>query len=328
MYYELPAYSGPFKDLIPEYISYMRGLGYDYGKPILYRLREIDLFFKQQGFDQLEITEEMFELWEKKRSNENEINQRRRTSVLIAFSKYLALRGFDNIYIGESARKSPRNNFIPYIFSKAEISNLLNVFKCWTDATPSDCDTSAVAVIVSLFYGCGLRKAEALRLRLSDINLSTGTIRIMDSKNHESRLVVASESVKRQLIKYFSRFCMFKASDEFLFCNGKGNPFYDGKLYGKYKKAMTEAGIQPRESGKLPRIHDLRHTFCVHALEAMTAKGFDLYTSLPLLVAYLGHKSISETEYYLRLVEQNFNSVTAASREYAPELFPKVRARK
>jgi integrase len=324
MYYELPACSGPFKDVIPEYVEYMRGLGYDYGKPILYRLRQIDLFFKQHGFSQTEITMEMFELWEKRRGKESEINQRRRTNILIAFSKYLVLRGFENIYVGESARKIPRNTFIPYIFSKDEISGLLNVFRRKTSECPFDYETAAVAVMISLFYGCGLRKTEALKLGMRDIDLLTGKIRIMDSKNHKSRLVVASESVKRQLFKYCDRFCTVSAPDEYLFRNEKGDIFSDAKLYGRYKKAMTEAGITPRESGRLPRIHDLRHTFCVHTLEAMSSKGFDLYTSLPLLVAYLGHKCISETEYYLRLVEQNFSSVTVASHEYEPELFPKV----
>jgi len=286
----------------------------------------MDLFFKQHGFEKMEITEEMFELWEKKRGNESEVNQRRRTSVLIAFSKYLALRGFENIYVGESARGVPRDTFIPYIFSKDEISRLLNVFKRWNAVNPADYEMAAVAVMITLFYSCGLRKTEALKLRLRDINLSVGTIRIMDSKNHESRLVVVSESVKRQLYTFFNRFCMFSAPDGFLFRNEKGDMIGDHKVYSKYKKAMIEAEIHPRESGRLPRIHDLRHTFCVHTLEAMAAKGFDLYTSLPLLVAYLGHRCISETEYYLRLVEQNFNSVITASREYAPELFPKVRA--
>ena len=161
-------------------------------------------------------------------------------------------------------------------------------------------------------------------MRINDINRNTGSIRILDSKNHVSRLVVASESVIRQIIGYIDRFCVGCAPDSYLFKNSKGGMFRDWKLYSIYRKAMTAAGIHPRENGRLPRLHDLRHTFCVHTLESLTLKGFDLYTSLPLLVAYLGHKCISETEYYLRLVDANFTSVTDASKVYAPSLFPKV----
>ena len=53
----------------------------------------------------------------------------------------------------------------------------------------------------------------------------------------------------------------------------------------------------------------MRHAFCVHTLEQMQAKGFDLYTSLPLLSVYLGHKHITETEYYLRLVDECHSSM-------------------
>jgi site-specific recombinase XerD len=321
MYYKIPPCSGPFKDVITEYVEYKRGLGYDYGKPTVYRLCEIDLFFERHGVTSVEVTEEMFLRWEKRRENESVVNQRKRVSALITFSKFLASRGFGNIYVGEIAPE-PHAQFIPYIFSKAEIASMFCILRQQT-ASGNVC-VAAAASMFCLYYGCGLRKSEAQNLRIRDINRNTGSIRILDSKNHVSRLVVASESVTRQVTRYLDRFCVGCAPDAYLFRNGNGEIFRDWKLYSIYRKTMTDAGIRPRESGRLPRLHDLRHTFCVHALESMMSKGFDLYTSLPLLVAYLGHKCISETEYYLRLVDVNFTSITDASRTYAPMLFPKV----
>lgn len=67
----------------------------------------------------------------------------------------------------------------------------------------------------------------------------------------------------------------------------------------------------------------LRHTFCVRALEQMQAKGFDLYTSLPLLSKYLGHKHITETEYYLRLLDEHFGEILAKAAAYQPMLYGK-----
>lgn len=66
----------------------------------------------------------------------------------------------------------------------------------------------------------------------------------------------------------------------------------------------------------------MRHTFCVHTLEQMQTKGFDLYTSLPLLSVYLGHKHVTETEYYLRLVEEYHDSVLDQVAKYCPSVFP------
>ena len=73
--------------------------------------------------------------------------------------------------------------------------------------------------------------------------------------------------------------------------------------------------------GSVPRLHDLRHTFCVRALEQMEAKGFDLYTSLPMLSTYLGHRRITETEYYLRLMESHFSGILNKVEKYSPNLY-------
>jgi integrase len=263
----------------------------------------------------------MFLRWEKRREGESVLNQRKRVAALNTFSKFLAARGLPNIYVGETVPE-PHAQFIPYIFSKAEIAAMFNVFR--QQAASGNTETTTFATMFCLYYGCGLRKTEAQNLRIRDINRNIGSIRILDSKNHVSRLVVASESVTRQIAGYIDRFCVGCAPDAYLFQDGKGGIFRDWKLYDIYRKTMIAAGIRPRENGRLPRLHDLRHTFCIHTLEALGLKGFDLYTSLPLLVAYLGHKCISETEYYLRLVDANFISVTDASKTYAPSLFPEV----
>ena len=93
-------------------------------------------------------------------------------------------------------------------------------------------------------------------------------------------------------------------------------------LYQKFHSLLEEAGIPHRADGGRQRIHDMRHTFCVRALEQMQEKGFDLYTSLPLLSVYLGHKHITETEYYLRMLDEHFGSILDKSSIYSPDMFP------
>jgi integrase len=324
MYCEIPACTGPFKDVISEYVEHKRSLGYDYGRAILYRLREMDLFFKQNGAVKPEIPESMFELWAKKRENESAINHRRRICVLIAFSKFMVARGYPGIHIGELATAPGHERFVPYIFSESEIAAVFAVLKNRNATNPCDSEAATFSAMFCIFYGCGLRKTEVQKLKMGDVNIVTGNIRIANSKGRESRSVFASESVRLLLSEYCERFRLGCGDESYLFPAANGAMFKDGKLYGHYRRTLIEAGIKPRESGRLPRLHDIRHTFCVHALEAMSRKGFDLYTSLPLLVAYLGHRSITETEYYLRLVEENFTSITEASRRYAPTMFPKA----
>jgi integrase len=324
MYYKIPPCTGPFHEVIHEFVSFKRSHGYDYGRPMLYRLREIDLFFKSNGVTSPEIPEAVFELWAKKREQESAVNHRRRVLVLIGFAKFMVSRGYGNVYVGELAGKYSASRFIPYIFTKDEIKAIFAVLRNRIAQNLCDTEAAAFSMLFCLYYGCGLRKMEALKLTMGDIDTVTGNIRIMDSKNHVSRLVLASDSIRQQLSDYCGRFRIGCDKDMPLFILQNGSAFGEYKLYRNYTRVMVEAGIKPRESGRLPRLHDLRHTFCVHTLEAMAQKGFDLYVSLPLLTAYLGHNCISETEYYLRLVEENFSAVTTASQKYAPTLFPKV----
>jgi integrase len=317
-------YTGPFKDVIPGFVEFKRSLGYDYAYVDLYRLREIDLFFKGRGVTEVEVTEEMFEAWASLREGESEENRRRRTHKLTSFAKYLKSRGHPNIYAGELPRRSTRRKPNPHVFTKAEIARVFVAAEAKAAANPHNSDYAVFNTMLALYYCCGCRKSEAQNLRMRDIDLDTGCIRIMDSKNHVSRLVVASSSLLGMLSDHCKDRCSGLSDDDYVFKSGRSTQFSDHKLYGIYREVLAEANIQVRESGKLPRLHDLRFTFCIHTLEEMSKKGFDLYVALPLLVKYLGHNCISETEYYLKLVEENFTQVTDKSRAYAPALFPEV----
>jgi hypothetical protein len=53
-------------------------------------------------------------------------------------------------------------------------------------------------------------------------------------------------------------------------------------------------------------------------------QGFDLYTSLSKLSIYLGHKSLTETEYYLRFTNEYFTRVSDLNKSYFPNFFPSI----
>ena len=67
-----------------------------------------------------------------------------------------------------------------------------------------------------------------------------------------------------------------------------------------------------------------RHTFAVHSLEKMVSGGMDIYCSLPVLSAYMGHRGIESTEKYLRLTETAYNSILDSMHDIYDGLFPEV----
>ena len=59
------------------------------------------------------------------------------------------------------------------------------------------------------------------------------------------------------------------------------------------------------QEGRVPRIHDMRHSFAVHSLmQAYRKKGGDPQSLLPKLALYMGHVSVESTIHYLKLVPQ------------------------
>ena len=64
------------------------------------------------------------------------------------------------------------------------------------------------------------------------------------------------------------------------------------------------------ETGRLPRVHDFRHTFALEALLRWYRSCVEVQAKLPLLATYMGHVSIASTEYYLKFVERSAFSAT------------------
>jgi integrase len=176
-------------------------------------------------------------------------------------------------------------------------------------------------VLLRLLYSTGLRISEALSIRLCDINVEKGIIAITDGKNHVGRNIAVSPSMKRVLENYLGTMASYGIND-YLFHGYDGRAYTSGAARIIFHQILSKAGIKRRSSGKYPRLHDLRHLFSIRALEQMAEKGYDLYTSLPILCKYLGHKSIIETEHYIRLTKDRFSQITQLSSNYALNLFP------
>jgi integrase/recombinase XerD len=66
---------------------------------------------------------------------------------------------------------------------------------------------------------------------------------------------------------------------------------------------LQDAGIRSVD-GRVPRIHDFRHSFAIEALMRWYRQGADVQSNLPKLALYMGHVSIVSTAYYLRWIPE------------------------
>ncbi|MGH7338855.1 MAG: tyrosine-type recombinase/integrase, partial [Candidatus Rokuibacteriota bacterium] len=152
----------------------------------------------------------------------------------------------------------------------------------------------------------GLRRGELLKLTLEDYAADEQVLLIRETKFHKSRRVPLSRATAREVDGYLQarhRRRLDLAPTSPLLAHGltalRG---YTGVGLGRgFRQLFTVTGIRTPD-GHGPRIHDLRHTFAVHALMRWYQTGADVQAKLPLLAMYMGHVSIVSTAYYLPFV--------------------------
>jgi integrase len=70
----------------------------------------------------------------------------------------------------------------------------------------------------------------------------------------------------------------------------------------------------------------LRHTFAVNNLHSWFTNGEDVGALLPVLQTYLGHASIADTAYYLRLTAESYPHITAQIQHAVGDVVPPIAA--
>jgi len=84
---------------------------------------------------------------------------------------------------------------------------------------------------------------------------------------------------------------------------GKSDQAYSSIQLRKNLGWLLSLAEIKKTDGRLPRIHDFRHSFAVNALLRWYRDGIDVQAKLPYLAAWMGHVSIFSTYHYLHFIE-------------------------
>lgn len=223
----------------------------------------------------------------------------RNISAIRTFFKFLVLEGVIRDNPSRLLEIPKISRTLPGILNQHEIELLLN------QPSPSTYIGVRDRAMLELLYASGLRVSELVTLRLSDVNLEIGYVKIM-GKGSKERLVPigekAIEALKEYLSKARAKFDKRKGSPYF-FLNNRGKPFSRQGFWKLLKCYAKKAGIKKRITP-----HIIRHSFATHLLE----NGADL-RSVQMM---LGHSDISSTQIY-----------THIDRTYLKEVYKKYHPR-
>ncbi|GAA4467769.1 site-specific tyrosine recombinase XerD [Nemorincola caseinilytica] len=212
--------------------------------------------------------------------------QARVLSGIKSFFGYLMLEEVIRIDPTELLEAPKLRRALPHVMSIEEIERL---FAAIDHSRP---DGQRNRAMLEVMYSCGLRVSEVIGLRISDLSLNLGYIRVIGKGNKE-RLVPVGDTAIKQMTLYKDHIrshvpVIKKGSEDILFLNRFGGKLSRVMVFLIMKDVAKKAGVSEEIHP-----HTLRHSFATHLVEG----GADLRAVQEMM----GHKSITTTEIYTHL---------------------------
>ena len=211
-------------------------------------------------------------------------SQARILSGIRSFYRFLLLDGFIEDDPTELLESPHLGEHLPEVLSTAEIDQIE------ASIDLSKWEGHRNRAIIEVLFSCGLRVSELVTLKLSDLFLDEGYVRIF-GKGSKERLVPISNRAIHELNLWFDDRNHMKikpGEEDFVFLNRRGAHLTRVMIFIMLRQQAELAGIK-----KVISPHTLRHSFATALLEG----GADLR----VIQALLGHESIGTTEIYTHI---------------------------
>lgn len=241
-------------------------------------------------------------------------------------ARWLGRRGVVAYLLPRSALERPAR-YVPHIYTDEQLAALFTQTDRCHYCSQVPLRHLVMPVLFRTIYACGLRCSEARLLRVDDVDIDAGVLRIRDAKGGKDRQVPAGEALPARLADYHAQISGQLSRREWFFPGSRpGEPLTLGNVGHNFRRFLWQAGISHGGRGHGPRVHDLRHTFAVNNLRSWFAQGRDVGALLPVLQTYMGHSSLADTAYYLRLTAESYPDITARVQQAIGDVVPPITA--
>ena len=284
-------------------LGFSEGVVYDYN----YRVRDFLLWLQTQSVNQITqlIQKHVTQYFEYLQNRPNKRYKGKLLSVshlnhnFIAIDKLLEFlhgQGMKNLPVPTGYRlhvdKDERTRKLEP-FTKEEIKILYNAIESTYpkfDFQKREIKHYQLKLIFTLYYACGLRLSEGLRLRLQDVDFERRTVFVKKGKNYKDRFVPMSAGVYRDLQDYIYNFRnKYKLPHTELFVQGENG--LNDSIKHLQRMCNDETIKQKRLS-----MHVLRHSIATHLLQnGMSIENISLF---------LGHSSLQSTQIYTHILDK------------------------
>jgi integrase/recombinase XerC len=217
----------------------------------------------------------------------------RKIATLRKYFKFLVMEGELTVNPASKINTPKIPKHLPVVVEDARLTQMLDNGEAFTD----DFKGTRDKLIIEMLFGTGMRLAELLGIKDSDINTYEGTVKVLGKRNKE-RIIPLNQELRLLLLKYSE----LKKSESFgnnsltLIVTDKGANAYPKLIYLTVQKYLSNISTQNKKSP-----HVLRHTFATSLLNA----GADLNAIKELL----GHANLSATQIYTHNSVERLKSI-------------------
>ena len=305
--------------LLSAFVAEKQRMGFKYNTIAAY-LKSFDTYLLDKSCKDA-LSKELMLDWVTPKPHQTSTTVEHHIHIMQRLADFLNRNGFSAYRIPSELIPKKTHHFTPYVFSYEEIASILTVVDGFEYNKTSPKRHLVYPLLFRVLCFCGLRISEALNLMVGDVNFDEGFFFLRDTKTSLDRIIPLDRNLQDRFASYMEQMG-FQRKDEYFFPSPDGSRYSVATMDSTFRGILFKAGIPYRGKGKGPRLHDLRHTFCVHSLQKLTAHGEDPYAVLPLLMTYMGHRSVQATSQYIHLSAESFPAILKRSEALFGDLIP------
>lgn len=310
-----PQFSSSLGHVIASYLALKKALGRRFTSETAIFVH-LDRFLATRASSSSGLTPEVFAEWTLTFGHLTPTVRRNWMRNVRNLCLYLRRRDPECFVPDPTGFPTPHTPRRPHIFTEDQIVRLLRAAAGLRPRSTAPLYAEGLRLAVVLLYTAGLRRGELVRLVLSDYDPVERTLLVRTSKFYKSRLVALSRDAVHEMDLYLRarRRLPHDGDAPLLVSRSRGLRSRSGVGLGQSLRRLFRCADVRTTQGRPPRVHDLRHTYAVHALLRWYRAGVDVQAKLPALSASMGHVSIVSTAYYLSFLDP---IAEAASEKFA-----------
>lgn len=299
-------YSKEYRDHYHQFMAYLQAVGYSKTSCSTFAtgLREFFWWLEKRKITSLDQVQEhdieSFHAYQQERPNTTKggtLSESR-----IAMHMYVLRLLFGYLEDTDQLGTNPMSNLDygrAFARTRENLLSLEDIQKLY-DA----CQTAKQRAILGILYGCGLRRAEAVRLNARDVHFKSGLLHVRQGKGGRKRTIPLGKTVLTALrdYYYYERPLLINHyhtdSIHAFMLNTKGRRMTGERYSDEIKKLVIRAKISSQVTP-----HHFRHAIATHLLESGMKTEY--------VKDFLGHKSIETTQTYTHITTTQIKKTTA-----------------